>query len=128
MVAPAMPEMAPVAAPAAQEAPVIYGGANPATDINLNTETNHQIYGGADPLQNTQTIPTVAPVAAEVPVVEAPVMTAMPEVAPVAPAVPEMVAPAAPVMQAPEMVAPVAAPVMEVPQMVAPAPEVPVQQ
>lgn len=47
-----------------QPEPVIYGGASPiVTDINLNQNTQHQIYGGADPLQNTQTIPTVTPVA-----------------------------------------------------------------
>lgn len=43
--------------------PVIYGGANPTVaDINVSKDNNHQIYGGADPLQNTQTIPTIAPI------------------------------------------------------------------
>ena len=42
-----------------QPEPVIYGGANPnVTDLNLNSEP-HQIYGGADPMANTQTIPTI---------------------------------------------------------------------
>ena len=49
--------------PAPTPTPVIYGGASPAVaGFNVNQE-NHQIYGGADPLQNTQTIPnTIAPV------------------------------------------------------------------
>lgn len=87
--------------------PVIYGGANPTvSDINLNQEGTHQIYGGADPLQNTQPIPAIAPVtpvapvsvepqvtepvmvAAETPQIVpveavAPVVTTAPEVAPV---------------------------------------------
>ena len=88
--APAMPEVAPVAAP---EAPAIYGGANPAVaPAAVVDSTPHQIYGGADPLENTQSI-SVTDVAA----VSQP---AMPEVAPVvAPAAPVMpeVAPAAPV-------------------------------
>lgn len=60
--------------------PVIYGGASPVvTDINIDNG-NHQIYGGADPLQNTQPVPTVdVPVAPVAPVVGAfpsePVMT-----------------------------------------------------
>ena len=96
---PAMPEMMPaqpemVAAPAAEPTPVIYGGASPiVTDINVNQDSNHQIYGGADPLQNTQTIPAVAPVASVEPVVTSPVMTPeMAPVAPVAPATPSEVA------------------------------------
>lgn len=53
----------PVVVPEPAVQPVIYGGANPTvSSINVNQDTNHQIYGGADPLQNTQPIPTVAPV------------------------------------------------------------------
>ena len=84
------------AAPAAAE-PVIYGGASPSVpEFNVQPE-NHQIYGGADPLQNTQRIPTIAPVAPE-PVAAEPVMTPAPapEVAPVAPVQP--VQPVAPVV------------------------------
>ena len=74
----AMPEMpaAPVeVAPVeATPAPVIYGGANPVVDVNFNQgPSNHQIYGGADPLENTQTIPTVEPQPV-VPVITEPVM------------------------------------------------------
>ena len=99
-----MPEVAPVAAP---EAPAIYGGANPAVAPAAVVDTTpHQIYGGADPLENTQSI-SVTDVAAvsqpampEVAPVAAPETPAMPEVAPVvapvAPVMPE-VAPAAPV-------------------------------
>ena len=68
-------------APASVE-PVIYGGASPVvSDINVNQEEKHQIYGGADPLQNTQTIPTVA-AAPAAPQVTEPVMvnTQTPEV------------------------------------------------
>jgi len=70
--------------------PVIYGGSSPAVaDINVNPEP-HQIYGGADPLQNTQTIPTITPVAPAEPQVVEPVMVT-PEVQPVAP---QMIGPA----------------------------------
>ena len=41
------------------QTPTIYGGASPVvSDINFTPES-HQIYGGADPLQNTQTIPKI---------------------------------------------------------------------
>ena len=54
----AAPEpVAPVAEQAAQQGPVIYGGANPIVpEINIQ-EPQHQIYGGANPLENTQSIP-----------------------------------------------------------------------
>ena len=90
-VAPIAPQMAPEAAVVPQPAmvtpeqpaaaPVIYGGASPVvTDINVNAEPNHQIYGGADPLENTQIIPNMAPAAPATPVVDAaPVMTAIPD-------------------------------------------------
>ena len=61
-VAPATPTVAPepvapVAEQAAQQGPVIYGGANPIVpEINIQ-EPQHQIYGGANPLENTQSIP-----------------------------------------------------------------------
>ena len=83
----AQPEVAPVAPVVPNAEPVIYGGASPAvTGINVNQDTNHQIYGGADPLQNTQTIPNVVPVA---PTITEPVMVAQPtpEVASVQPGV-----------------------------------------
>ena len=49
--------VAPVAEQAAQQGPVIYGGANPIVpEINIQ-EPQHQIYGGANPLENTQSIP-----------------------------------------------------------------------
>ena len=90
-----MPEVAPVAPVDVQPAtpeipslatePLIYGGASPVVgDINVAPVENHQIYGGADPLQNTQTIPglqapAVAPVSPVEPVMQTP---AMPEVVP----------------------------------------------
>lgn len=40
--------------------PVIYGGASPiVADLNIKQEPTHQIYGGANPLENTQSIPVV---------------------------------------------------------------------
>ena len=58
---PVVVEALPVAEVAPTTEPVIYGGASPAVsnDLNLN-EQPHQIYGGADPMENTQTIPPVA--------------------------------------------------------------------
>ena len=104
MDAPAAPVNTTPAVPSLSNEPVIYGGANPGVgEISVNQETNHQIYGGADPLQNTQPIPTVAPVAPVENVVTSPV-----EVAPVAPVTnPVEVAPVAPVTN-PVEVAPVA--------------------
>ena len=84
--APVMPEAVPVA-PVEASAPVIYGGASPVVnDINLNQDQPHQIYGGADPLENTQPIPAVQTIQAVQPVapVPNPVMAA-PDVAPAAP-------------------------------------------
>ena len=50
-----VPSAEPVMQP--QQGPVIYGGASPIVpDININ-EQQHQIYGGANPLENTQSIP-----------------------------------------------------------------------
>ena len=81
MAIPAMPEVAP-ASPVGE--PVIYGGVNPTstvTDVNVNNNQTHQIYGGADPLENTQPLPAVQTIQAVQPVapVPTPVMTA-PEV------------------------------------------------
>ena len=56
-------------------------------EINITQDTsNHQIYGGADPLENTQPIPAVQTIQAVQPVapVPNPVMAA-PDVAPAAP-------------------------------------------
>ena len=87
--APAMPEMvqptpmAPEVAPAVPTGePVIYGGANPTvTDVNVNNNQTHQIYGGADPLENTQPIPAVQTVQAVQPVAPVPnTVVAAPEV------------------------------------------------
>ena len=53
----------------------IYGGVSEIIpNIDLNQKTNHQIYGGADPLENTQTLtvtPSSEPVVEIQPVVEA---------------------------------------------------------
>ena len=52
------PEVTPVMdTPTVQPEVSIYGGANPAVNVNVNNES-HQIYGGADPLENTQMIST----------------------------------------------------------------------
>ena len=81
-----MPEMA-APAPVQPVEPVIYGGANPTatvSDVNVSTDQPHQIYGGADPLENTQPVPSVQPVQPVAPVA-APVMAAPEVVSPVAP-------------------------------------------
>lgn len=81
--------------------PVIYGGANPTATVGnvmVNDNQSHQIYGGADPLENTQPVPQVAPVQPVAPVappvMESPVnipqvspVTTGPSVAPVQPTV-----------------------------------------
>jgi len=58
--------------------PTIYGGASPVVpEINVDNQT-HQIYGGANPLENTQAIPSVSP-EVEVPnVVPTPVVDVAP--------------------------------------------------
>ncbi len=69
-VMPTMPEVAPVTPevpvmPETQNGPIIYGGANPTAsvnDVNVNVNQPHQIYGGADPLENTQPMPNIQPV------------------------------------------------------------------
>ena len=122
-----------VETPIAPAEPVIYGGASPLVpDINFNQNTEHQIYGGADPLQNTQTMPAVSPAPVEV-------APPQPEIAPVAPiemsTMPDASTPivAAPVMSPAEPVAPApvinpVAPVapVEVLNQVTPAPVAPV--
>ncbi len=60
-----------------QQQPVIYGGASPIVpNINVAQEESHQIYGGANPLENTQTIPTIntrpEPTAQPVPTIVSP--------------------------------------------------------
>ena len=83
--------------PAPTPAPTVYGGENPSVpQINVNNEEPRQIYGGADPLENTQPIPQ-APVVPEVTPTPAPVAPApTPAPAPAAPVVPN-IAPATPV-------------------------------
>ncbi len=52
--------------------PVIYGGASPVVqDLNFQQNSTHQIYGGANPLENTQSIPIMETQASQ-PVVTAP--------------------------------------------------------
>lgn len=83
VVVPTVSEVAPQPVEPVSTEPVIYGGASPAvTGFNVSQETNHQIYGGADPLQNTQTIPTTVPtVGVPTPVVTEPVMISQQPVA-----------------------------------------------
>ena len=110
--------------------PVIYGGASPiVSDINFNQNTDHQIYGGADPLQNTQTIPTVNPgvVAVEPQNTE---VLGQPELVPVAPIeVPSFTNNSGPVMSvAPAVPAAPAAPAVPVPPVAPAAPVVSTNQ
>ena len=103
--------------------PTVYGGVSPEVlKPEVLEEKPREIYGGANPLENTSPIPninvsTVAPVA---PVVETPAVAPVapvvetPVVAPVTPVVETpVVAPVAPVVETP-VVAPVA-PVVETP-------------
>ena len=54
-----------------EKAPSIYGGVSQIIpDINIENDNNHQIYGGANPLENTQSIPTVQPSVNVAPVVD----------------------------------------------------------
>ena len=54
-------EPTPVVAPV-EEKPAIYGGVSEIIpNIDLNQKSDHQIYGGADPLENTQTLSAVSP-------------------------------------------------------------------
>ena len=54
-------EPTPVVAPV-EEKPAIYGGVSEIIpNIDLNQKSDHQIYGGADPLENTQTLSVVSP-------------------------------------------------------------------
>lgn len=81
--------------------PTVYGGESPAVEpVVVAEEQPKEIYGGANPLENTAPIPTVAEPSAEV----------TPAVEPVVEAAPEVVAPIAeaPVAEAPEVVTPVA--------------------
>lgn len=74
--------------------PVIYGGVSPTVgDVNINQDNNHQIYGGADPLQNTQSIPAVVPVEPIVVQNEEPVMSTSEVVQPVVPEIAPVVVP-----------------------------------
>ena len=110
-VAPVVEPVAPVVEPTpvapAQPAPTVYGGVSPEVGNVTIEEKPREIYGGANPLENTAPIPTAevnnavqaaAPVVEPTPVapVVAPVQPA-PVVEPVAPA-----QPAAPVIEPPK--------------------------
>lgn len=86
--------MMPEAAPMVTEAqPTIYGGASPLVpEINVDNQS-HQIYGGADPLENTQAMSV--PVASDV-VNPAPVM---PEMSMPSPAMDTVMQPEVPVVE-----------------------------
>ena len=73
-----------VEAPAVEPAPVVYGGASPEVSEVVTEEAPKEIYGGANPLENTAPIPTAAiqEAAAAAPAPEAPA----PVEAPAAPA------------------------------------------
>ena len=113
-----MPEVAvaPVeAAPVVEPTPAIYGGVSPTVEVSFDQPQSHQIYGGADPLENTQTIPTVQPQPVEVaPVVTEPVMVQPVEAAPVAPEVLPQVGPVEPAAPAAPTVLPQIEPVAPV--------------
>ena len=75
------PVVEPIVAPASNEKPAIYGGVSQIIpSIDLKKKEEHQIYGGADPLENTQTL-SVTPVVAEAPKVE---VSTIPSVTPTA--------------------------------------------
>ena len=99
--APVVEAPAAVEAPKVEEAPaveslddtpVVYGGASPEVKDVALEEKPREIYGGANPLENTSPIPTaevkaavetvatVAPAAVEAPVVEAPAAVEAPKV------------------------------------------------
>ena len=120
--------VAPAVEPIETAQPTAYGGVSPEVGNITIDEKPREIYGGANPLENTAPIPTVAvnnvveapvaPVEPVAPVVEAPVAPAIPEVAPVAPAptpTPSF-----------EQVVPSPTPVAPVEPAVAPAPQAPV--
>ena len=90
------------AEPATQ--PTIYGGASPeVTNPETLVEKPREIYGGANPLENTAPIPTVTAVEPATEAPAAPVVEPVTEApaAPVAPAAPAVEAPAAPAVEAP---------------------------
>ena len=102
-----------VEAPAAE--PVVYGGANPEPVAEVLEEKPREIYGGANPLENTAPIPTEtvreAYAGAQINVTPAEAPAAEPVVA------------EAPVVEAPAVEAPAVAPVAETPAVEAPAEE-----
>lgn len=59
----------PVVAPTTEKTSIYGGVSQIIPSIDLNQKSNHQIYGGADPLENTQTLP-VTPNVTPIPVVE----------------------------------------------------------
>ena len=100
---PVVDNVQPVDTPAVE--PVIYGGASPAVgNVNITNNQPHQIYGGADPMENTQPIPSVS----QVPVQSAPVVNAAPQIM------------SQPVVDIPVMNPTVQAPVQGVPAQVQP--------
>ena len=54
-------EVTPVSSEVHAPQPVIYGGASPiVSDLDLGQNSQHQIYGGANPLENTQSMPIMS--------------------------------------------------------------------
>lgn len=87
--APATP-VAPTVSSVSNEQHAIYGGVSQIlpNDMSINTgSSNHQIYGGANPLENTQSLPIMGNTQPEMST--APVSVA-PEVAPVVPDIPSV--------------------------------------
>ena len=60
--APVEPTLVPVveSLDSAPEQPTVYGGASPEVNLNVVPEQPREIYGGANPLENTAPIPTTA--------------------------------------------------------------------
>lgn len=82
--------VAPTVPSVSNEQHAIYGGVSQIlpNDMSINTgSSNHQIYGGANPLENTQSLPIMGNTQPEMPT--APVSVA-PEVAPVVPDIPSV--------------------------------------
>ena len=94
---PAAPEVVAPAVESLEEQPTVYGGASPEVTNVVAEEQPREIYGGANPLENTAPIPTdEVKVAVETPVAPAPEAPAPVAETPVAPEV------AAPAPEAPK--------------------------